>query len=202
MAGKALIVVTRDTNLDQHLVALPVGTTRAGIPLLNGDGALAARAHHVEQGAVRKERRGAVCRGGSVAHVSTDGARDAQLRATRRVAGLAQRGNRSLDDGARSDVVEPRDGANLDRAVVGQGHAIQLVVQVVNRDQVCARKLAAAHLYEHVGTASNDDGLGVLGQGTAGVLDARGLVQGFNVVHQISPSLLKPSTRRCGVMGM
>ena len=178
-----------------------VGTARARVPLLDGDGPLAAGALHVEKGAVGKERGGGVGRRRRRADVAADGAGDAQLRAAGGIAGLAQRGHGRLDDGARGHVVEPGDGADLDGTVLRQRHAVELVVQLMDGHEMGGGALALAKLHEDVRAARDDLGLGVLGQGAAGIVDARGLVQGFDVVHQMSPSFLKPSNSRWGVMG-
>ena len=184
MASEALVVVLGDANLDQDLVTLADGLAGAGVPLLDGDGSLSAGAHHIEKGAVSEERGGGVCRCGSVADVATDGAGYTELGTARGVAGIAQGGHRLLDDGVGGDGVEDRGGADLHGAVIRQLYARELVAQLVDGHQVGSlAQLAIAELDQDVGSAGNDHGLGVFGERTCGVLDARGLVQGFDIVH-------------------
>ena len=80
-------------------------------------------------------------------------------------------------------MVEPGDGAHPHGAVVEQADAVELIAQAVDRDEVGRGALALAQLDEHVGAAGDDLGALVFGERPAGVGHARGLVEGFDIVH-------------------
>ena len=80
-------------------------------------------------------------------------------------------------------MVEPRDGTDLHRSVVRERNAVELVGEAMDGDEVSRCPLTLAKLHEYVRAAGDDLGGRVLRKGLDGVLDARCLVQRFDVIH-------------------
>ena len=160
------------------------------VKIVDGDPAHPFRPGNLDDGVPGMEGGGGICRSYAVAGISADGSDVADLRAAYHVNGFPQNVNVFLDNGIFCDMGKAGKGSDTDSPVLLIAYAPHIVYPV-NAHQFLSGPLSFTHLYQHIASAGDNLGFGVLQKQANRILNAFCLIKCFYIIH--SENLLPSS---------
>ena len=173
-------------NRGLDFVRAKVHLSRREIKFLDGQQADPILPGQLHNGVPSHQGGSGVGAGNAVAGVAADGAGVADLGTADGVHRLPQHIDVLLDDGVPGDMAEAGERPDADILLSVQRDAPH-AVDTVDRDELLPGPFPLPHLHQHVGTAGDDLGLGVLQAQAHRILDALRLVEGFHIIHSFLP---------------